>query len=187
MSIFGYPAVGIYIAWKIAKKRNMVRPAKVRPADQSSQPGNYLPSDSSVTSETSTKGKTNDVTKRKPAQYAAIGCLVIGIAAVALIVTCVVSVMSQETNPYAGGRWGCNTFRNFQNDIANGLLTIPEMREELKKVQSRGSTAEPEIRAASTALLRSVTSAGFSPTQQDLDSLLSASLAMTEACKKYGY
>ena len=36
----------------------------------------------------------------------------------------------QKTNPYAGGRWGCNTFRNVQNDIANGLLTIPEMREE---------------------------------------------------------
>ena len=93
----------------------------------------------------------------------------------------------QKTNPYAGGRWGCNTFRNVQNDSANGLLTIPEMREELKKVQSRGSTAEPEIRAASTAMLRSLTSAGFSPTQQELDSLLSASLAMTEACKKYGY
>ena len=93
----------------------------------------------------------------------------------------------QKTNPYAGGRYSCNTFRNFQNDIANGFLTNPEMREELKKVQSRGSTAEPEIRAASTALLRSVTSAGFSPTQQELDSLLSASLAMTEACKKYGY
>ena len=93
VSLFGYPAVGIYIAWKIAKKRNMVRPAKVKSADQSSPPENYLPSDSSVTSETSTQGKTNDVTKSKPAQYAAIGCLVVVIAAVALIVTCVVVVL----------------------------------------------------------------------------------------------
>ena len=166
---------------------NVIRQSERTPPDQIPPTVNSVPSGSSTTSETLTQGKTNDVTKSKPAQYAVIGCLVVVIAAVALIVACVVSIMSVETSPYAGGRWSCDTFRSVQNDVTNGLLTIPEMREEVKKVQSRGSTAEPEIAAASTALLAFLTSAGFSPTQQDLDGILNASLAMTEACKKYEY
>ena len=72
---------------------NVIRQSERTPADQSPPTGNSIPSGSSTTSETSTQGKTNDVTKSKPAQYAAIGCLVVVIAAVALIVTCVVAVM----------------------------------------------------------------------------------------------
>jgi hypothetical protein len=41
------------------------------------------------TSEASAQSKTNDVTKSKPAQYCAIGCLVVAVVAVGLIVTCV--------------------------------------------------------------------------------------------------
>jgi len=72
---------------------NVIRQSERTPADQSPPTGNSIPSGSSTTSETLTQGKTNDVTKSKPAQYAAIGCLVVVIAAVALIVTCVVVVM----------------------------------------------------------------------------------------------
>jgi TM2 domain-containing membrane protein YozV len=72
---------------------NVIRQSERTPADQSPPTGNSIPSGSSTTSETSTQGKTNGVTKSKPAQYAAIGCLVVVIAAVALIVTCVVAVM----------------------------------------------------------------------------------------------
>jgi hypothetical protein len=66
-------------------------------------------------------------------------------------------------------------------------LAISEIRAEVKKPKAEGATAEPEIAAASTALLAFLTSAGFSSTQQDFDGILNASLAMTAACKKYGY
>jgi len=91
---------------------NVIRQSERTPADQSPPTGNSIPSGSSTTSETSTQGKTNDVTKSKPAQYAAIGCLVVVIAAVALIVTCVVAVMggseSSDADKAEEKRKGCH-------------------------------------------------------------------------------
>ena len=86
--------------------------------------------------------KTNDVTKRKPAQYAVIGCLVIVIAVVALIVACVVSVMggseSSDTDKAEEKRkgWHCLSAWDGNHDgledLVKSLLKDPESMETIQ-------------------------------------------------------
>lgn len=81
---------------------------------------------------------------------------------------------------YVGGLSACRNFQRAGFDAAKGLLTYDELREEFKKVQRRGSTAEPEIRDASTRMLRSTT-------KGDAPGLTEAMAAMFAACEKAGY
>ncbi len=63
---------------------------------------------------------------------------------------------------------------------AQGSITDAEIKERLRKVQTRGSTAEPAIRDASTRVLATITSGddpGFSAASED----------MIKACAEAGY
>ncbi len=63
---------------------------------------------------------------------------------------------------------------------AQGSLTDAEIEERLEKVQTRGSTAEPVIRDASTRVLATITSGdgpGFAAAEED----------MIKACAEAGY
>ncbi len=63
---------------------------------------------------------------------------------------------------------------------AQGSITDAEIKERLRKVQTRGSTAEPAIRDASTRVLATITSGdgpGYSAASED----------MIKACAEAGY
>ncbi len=63
---------------------------------------------------------------------------------------------------------------------AQGSITDAEIKERLEKVQTRGSTAEPAIRDASTLVLATITSGdnpGFPAASED----------MIKACAEAGY
>jgi len=63
---------------------------------------------------------------------------------------------------------------------AQGSLTDADIKKRLEKVQTRGSTAEPPIKDASTRVLATVTSGdgpGFSAAEED----------MIKACTEAGY
>ena len=63
---------------------------------------------------------------------------------------------------------------------AKGSITDAEIKDSLKKVQIRGSTAEPAIRDASTRVLATITSGdgpGYSAASED----------MIKACAEAGY
>ena len=81
---------------------------------------------------------------------------------------------------YVGGLSSCREFERVGSDATKGILTDAELREKLKKVQSRGSTAEPDIRDASTRMLSSLT-------QGDGPGLSQAMADMIAACDKVGY
>ncbi len=63
---------------------------------------------------------------------------------------------------------------------AQGSITDAEIKERLEKVQTRGSTAEPAIKDASTRVLETIISGddpGFSAAEED----------MFKACSDAGY
>ncbi len=63
---------------------------------------------------------------------------------------------------------------------AQGRLTDAEIKERLNKVRTRGSTAEPAIKDASTRVLATITSGdgpGFAAAEED----------MIKACAEAGY
>ncbi len=81
---------------------------------------------------------------------------------------------------YTGGISACAEFRRIMAQAAQGSLTDAEIKERLEKVQTRGSTAEPAIRDASTRVLATITSSddpGYSAAVED----------MTKACAEAGY
>ena len=81
---------------------------------------------------------------------------------------------------YTGGISACAEFRRIMAQAAQGSITDAEIRERLKKVQSRGSTAEPTIKDASARILATITSSddpGYSAAVED----------MTKACAEAGY
>ena len=81
---------------------------------------------------------------------------------------------------YAGGSSGCAEFRRVSADAASGIITDVELREKMKKVQSRTSTAEPAINVAATAMLAGLTAG-------DNDAFAEGAIAMFKACDENGY
>ncbi len=105
----------------------------------------------------------------------------IGFAGFLFIVACSGGAPdAAQKERFAGGLSSCAEFRRTAADAAKGILTDAELREKLKKVQSRGSTAEPDIRDASTRVLSSVT-------QGDGPGASQAMADMFAACDKAGY
>ncbi len=81
---------------------------------------------------------------------------------------------------YTGGISACAEFRRIMAQAAQGSITDAEIKERLRKVQTRGSTAEPAIKDASTRVLAIITSGddlGFSVASED----------MIKACAEAGY
>ena len=81
---------------------------------------------------------------------------------------------------YVGGRSACAEFQRLVPQLSQGILTDAEIREKVKTIQSRGSTAEPSIRNASTSMLQAMTPV-------DIDAFLTGSERMAAACSAAGY
>ncbi len=104
--------------------------------------------------------------------------------ALALLVIAILTLIAAACSPsgpiYTGGLFACVEFRRILAQGAEGNITDAETRERLKKVQARGSTAEPPIKDASTRVLATITSGdgpGFS----------TATEGMIKACTEAGY
>ena len=102
----------------------------------------------------------------------------------ALLVSVILALIAAACSPagpvYTGGISACAEFRRITARAAQGILTDAEIKERLNKVRTRGSTAEPAIRDASTRLLATITSGdgpGFSAASED----------MIKACTEAGY
>ena len=110
---------------------------------------------------------------------------IVGFSIVAVIGV-VVAIVSESDDQhraserYTGGRSACNDFLSAGYDAALGIIIDTELREKLRKVQSKGSTAEPAIRDASLRLLQAVT-------QGDTSGLEQATKDMGQACNDAGY
>ena len=95
------------------------------------------------------------------------------LAVLAFLVAC-------ETSGYVGGLSGCRDFNRLLPHLRLGVLTEAEIREEFKDIRDRTSTAEPDIKAASTAMLVALT-------RRDADAVLTASQEMIDACLDAGH
>lgn len=111
------------------------------------------------------------------------GCLVViilGLLGGLLVGVCVAVLPKSDSSDYFGGLETCREFVRVANAASQGILTDTEIRDKLKPVQSRGSTAEPEIRAASTRLLATLTQGQGPEFSKAIEDLITA-------CKQYGY
>ncbi len=104
--------------------------------------------------------------------------------ALALLVISILTLIAAACSPsgpvYTGGISACAEFRRIMAQAAQGNITDAEIKERLEKVQTRGSTAEPPIKDASTRVLATVTSSdgpGFSAASEDT----------IKACTEAGY
>ena len=103
------------------------------------------------------------------------------VAAVFFLVLTACAGPPGPTKPtYVGGLSGCADFWRTMTEASQGILTDVELREMLKKVQSRTSSAEPAIREASTRVLATMTSG-------DGPAFSAASAALITACQNAGY
>ena len=90
------------------------------------------------------------------------------------------SAATPQNSTYKGGRPTCVEFKLVVKDTRKGILTDAELLERLQFIEHQVSAAEPDILAASKALLDTAT-------QGDVVALAEATEAMVDACSKYGY
>ena len=122
--------------------------------------------------------------EKKPSNKPLAGCAIVAVGFLFIIIILVIALPSSDSDSsssnYAGGLSACYEFQRILAPISEGIITDAELRDKLKKIQGRGSTAEPDIRAASTLMLRA-------STQGDIDALLTGLTAMGQACSDAGY
>lgn len=108
--------------------------------------------------------------------------LIVGLILVVVGIACDSSsgASSPDVPAYAGGRSACAKFQRLIGQVSGGIVNDVELREKLKAIQSNGSTAEPTIRDASTAMLRG-------STRGDNVEFVLGIEAMQKACSDAGY
>ena len=117
--------------------------------------------------------------KKKDAKNLGIGCLSVIILALGMG-TCIALVGSDDGPTYAGGLSGCAKFQRMLPEWTLGVLTDAEIRDQVKEIWDRTSTAEPAISLASANMLRGIT-------QGDTEAFLSGVEELADACIEKGY
>ena len=92
---------------------------------------------------------------------------------------------STETPPttsaeHRESRLACEHFRNVAQDAADGVLTVPELREKLQEVEGNASIATPAVQEAARETLAAITSG--SP--EDMEAAVQA---LSQACSEAGW
>jgi hypothetical protein len=74
----------------------------------------------------------------------------------------------------------CEHFGNVAQDVRQGVLTAPELREKLKQIDADARAAPDDVKAAATAMLSAIT-------QGDAAGLAAAGAQLDAACKAHGH
>lgn len=105
---------------------------------------------------------------RRPYRYAIV------VAAVALLGTACDSDAGKQVRSLPA----CEHFGNVAQDVREGKLTAPELREKLKQVDTDARAAPDDVKAAATAMLSAIT-------RGDAVGLVAAGAQMDAACKAH--
>jgi hypothetical protein len=100
------------------------------------------------------------------------------VAAVLAIV--VLAGCDSETGDKVRSLPACDHFENVAQDVRDGVLTAPEVREKLKQIDDSAGAAPDDVKAAARAMLSAIT-------QGDAAALTSAGTQMDTACKAHGH
>lgn len=92
-----------------------------------------------------------------------------------LLVAC-----DSETGKQVRSLPACEHFGNVAQDVREGVLTAPELREKLKQIDNDARAAPDDVQAAATAMLAAIT-------QGNATALAAAGAQMDAACKAHGH
>ncbi len=106
---------------------------------------------------------------RRPYGYAAI---------VAALASFLFTACDSETGKQIRSLPACEHFGNVAQDVREGVLTAPELREKLKQIDDDARAAPDDVQAAATAMLSAIT-------RGDAAALVAAGVQMDAACKAH--
>ena len=106
---------------------------------------------------------------RRPLAYAAI---------VAALAALLFAACDSDTGEQIRSLPACEHFGNVAQDVRQGVLSAPELREKLKQIDNDARAAPDDVKAAATAMLGAIT-------RGDATALVAAGVQMDAACKAH--
>lgn len=100
--------------------------------------------------------------------------VVVAILAIALLAGC-----DSETGKQVRSLPACEHFGNVAQDVRDGVLTAPELREKLRQIDNDARAAPEDVQTATRAMLSAIT-------QGNAAALAAAGVQMDAACKAHG-
>jgi hypothetical protein len=87
---------------------------------------------------------------------------------------------SSGSGTHDDSQLACRRFRNVMGDVADGVLTDAEIRDQLKEVDDNAVIATEEIQRAARSLLAAATTG-------TVDQFVDAASVMSDACRSAGF
>ena len=106
------------------------------------------------------------------------GRVVVGRVVAALLALFLLVGCDSETGERVLSLPACDHFQHVAQDVRDGVLTAPELREKLKEIDDNAGAAPDDVKAAARAMLRAIT-------QGDAPGLVAAGGQMDDACKAH--
>ncbi len=99
--------------------------------------------------------------------------------AVAALAIVLLGACNSDTGKQVRSLPACEHFGNVAQDVRDGVLTAPELREKLKQIDDDARAAPEDVQAAARAMLSAIT-------QGNAAALAAAGVQMDTACKAHG-